>query len=150
MVPLQICFTIFFKYHIPHLTYECLHSVLWFFSNQLSHLLFSTSLSHQGLVCSMEKDTSFTFLSRSGTLSELSVDDVSKKGNSIITSLITSVYNNSRLFFPRKNTAPMVNGGSQARGRIGAVAAGLHHSHSNVGSKPRLKPTPQLRATLDP
>ena len=33
-------------------------------------------------------------------------------------------------------------GGSQAGGRIGAVAAGLHHSHSNVGSEPRLRPTP--------
>ena len=28
--------------------------------------------------------------------------------------------------------------GSQARGPIRAVAAGLHHSHSNTGSKPRL------------
>ena len=33
-------------------------------------------------------------------------------------------------------------GGSQARGPIGAVAAELHHSHSNVGSKPYLQPTP--------
>ena len=41
-------------------------------------------------------------------------------------------------------------GRSQARGLIGAVAAGLHHSHSNAGSKPRLRPTPQLPATLDP
>ena len=39
-------------------------------------------------------------------------------------------------------------GGSQARGRIGAVAAGLHHSHSNAGSQPCLRPTPQLTATL--
>ena len=30
---------------------------------------------------------------------------------------------------------PMVYGGSQARGQIGAVAAGLCHSHSNTGSK---------------
>ena len=36
--------------------------------------------------------------------------------------------------------------GSQARGKIRAVATGLHHSHSNVGSKPRLWPTPQLTA----
>ena len=35
-------------------------------------------------------------------------------------------------------------------GPIGAVAAGLHHSHSNVGSELRLRPTPQLTATLDP
>ncbi|WP_447305893.1 hypothetical protein, partial [Escherichia coli] len=40
-------------------------------------------------------------------------------------------------------------GRSQARGQIGAVAAGLHHSHSNSGSKPHLLPTPQLMATPD-
>ena len=34
--------------------------------------------------------------------------------------------------------------------KTGATAAGLHHSHSNVGSKLRLQPTPQLMATLDP
>ena len=38
---------------------------------------------------------------------------------------------------------------SQARGRIGAVAAGLHHSHSNIGSEPHLPPTPQVIATQD-
>ena len=31
-----------------------------------------------------------------------------------------------------------------------AVAAGLHHSDSNVGSEPRLQPTSQLMATPDP
>ena len=41
-------------------------------------------------------------------------------------------------------------GGSQARGRIGAVATGLHHSHSNKGSEPSLQPTPQLMAMPDP
>ena len=41
-------------------------------------------------------------------------------------------------------------GGSQARGRIGAIAAGLRQSHSNVGSEPRLQPTPQLTAMSDP
>ena len=46
--------------------------------------------------------------------------------------------------------APVAYGDSQARGRIGAVAAGLHQSHSNAGSKPRLRPTPQLMATPDP
>ena len=43
----------------------------------------------------------------------------------------------------------MAYGGSQARGRIGAVATGLRQSHSNAGSEPRLQPTPQLTATLD-
>uniref|UniRef100_A0ABB5UPK9 Ig-like domain-containing protein n=1 Tax=Sus scrofa TaxID=9823 RepID=A0ABB5UPK9_PIG len=41
-------------------------------------------------------------------------------------------------------------GGSQAGGGIGAVAAGLRHSHSHVGSEPCLRPTPQLTATLNP
>ena len=39
---------------------------------------------------------------------------------------------------------------SQARGGIRAVAAGLHQSYSNMGSEPRLRPTPQLMAMLDP
>ena len=42
------------------------------------------------------------------------------------------------------------SGGSQARGPIGAVAAGLHQSHSNSGSERRLQPTPQLTAMPDP
>ena len=45
---------------------------------------------------------------------------------------------------------PAVYGGSQARGPIGAVAAGLHHSHSNTTSELHLRPTPQLTAMLDP
>ena len=44
----------------------------------------------------------------------------------------------------------MAHGGSQARGLIIAVAAGLHQSHSNARSELRLQPTPQLRATPDP
>ena len=39
---------------------------------------------------------------------------------------------------------------SQARGPIGAAATGLHQTHSNVGSKQRLQPTPQLTAMPDP
>ena len=31
--------------------------------------------------------------------------------------------------------ALMAYGGSQARGRIGAIAAGLHHCHSNARSE---------------
>ena len=45
--------------------------------------------------------------------------------------------------------APAAHGGSQARGRIGAVAPSLRQSHSNMGSEPRLRPTPQLTATPD-
>ena len=40
--------------------------------------------------------------------------------------------------------APTVYAGSQARGQIGALAAGLYHSHSNARSEPQLQPTPQL------
>ena len=38
--------------------------------------------------------------------------------------------------------APMAYRGSQAKGRIGATAAGPRHSHNNKGSKPCLQPTP--------
>ena len=46
--------------------------------------------------------------------------------------------------------SPAAYGGSQARGPVGAVAAGLRQSHSNAGSEPCLWPTPQLTATPDP
>ena len=46
--------------------------------------------------------------------------------------------------------APDAYGGSQARGQIGAVATGLHQSHSNVGSEPPLQTTPQLMEMLHP
>ena len=50
-------------------------------------------------------------------------------------------------FFCR--VSPKAYGDSQARGQIGAAAAGLHHSYSSTRSKPCLWPTPQLRAMLD-
>ena len=43
---------------------------------------------------------------------------------------------------------PTVHGSSQARGWMGATAAHLHHSNSRC--KPRLWPTPQLKAMPDP
>ena len=45
--------------------------------------------------------------------------------------------------------APAAYGGSQARGRIRAVATGLRQSRSNTGSEPSLQPTPQLTAMPD-
>ena len=53
------------------------------------------------------------------------------------------------IFFAIFWAATTAYGGSQARGRIGAVATSLHQSHSNAGSEPRLQPTPQLMATPD-
>ena len=44
----------------------------------------------------------------------------------------------------------MAYGGSQARGRIGAVATSLCQSHSNARSELHLRPTPQLTAMRDP
>ena len=40
--------------------------------------------------------------------------------------------------------APAAHGGSQARGRIGAVAEGLYQNHGNARSQPRLRPPSQL------
>ena len=45
---------------------------------------------------------------------------------------------------------PVACGSSQARGRIGAAAVGLRHSHSNTRSEPHLQPTLQLATTPDP
>ena len=46
--------------------------------------------------------------------------------------------------------ALMAYGGSQARGRVGAVAASLCRSHTNAISEPCLQPTPQRTAMPDP
>ena len=45
------------------------------------------------------------------------------------------------LLFCLFRTAPTAYGGSQARGPIRAAATGLHQSHCNAGSKPRLQPS---------
>ena len=46
------------------------------------------------------------------------------------------------VFLSFSRATPMAYGGSQA--------AGLHHSHSNMGPKPCLKHTPELTAMLNP
>ena len=48
------------------------------------------------------------------------------------------------LFFLLFKATPTAYGGSQSRGLLRAIAAGLHHSHSNVATPP------QLMTTLDP
>ena len=53
-------------------------------------------------------------------------------------------------FFGLFSATPAAHGDFQARGLIGAAAAGLSQSHSNARSELGLRPTPQLRATLDP
>ena len=54
------------------------------------------------------------------------------------------------LFILLFRATPVPYGGSQARGQIGATAAGLHHSHSNAESELHLRPTSQLTAMQDP
>ena len=58
----------------------------------------------------------------------------------------THTYTHTHIF----RTTPMAYESTQARGQIGATAASLHHSYSNLGSEPHLWPTPQLMAMLDP
>ena len=53
-------------------------------------------------------------------------------------------------FFSLFRATCAAHGVSQARGLIGAVAAGLRQSHSNTGSEPRLPPISQLMAMPDP
>ena len=52
-------------------------------------------------------------------------------------------------FFLFFRAAPTAYGSSQARGWIRAVAAGLNHSHNNMGSKLHLPPIPQPMAMPD-
>ena len=54
------------------------------------------------------------------------------------------------LFVCFLRAAPIAYGSSQAKGQMKAVASGLHHSHSNIGSKPCLWPTLQPTARPDP
>ena len=54
-------------------------------------------------------------------------------------------------FYLLFRVTPIAYGSSQARGKMRATAVGLHHRHINLGSEPRLQPTPpQLMATPDP
>ena len=54
------------------------------------------------------------------------------------------------LFVLPFRAALVAYGGSQARGPVGAIAASLCHNHSQAGSEPHLRPTPQITAMPDP
>ena len=60
--------------------------------------------------------------------------------------LLDSFFFSFFVFLPFSQATPTAYGGSQAGGRIGAIAAVLHQGHSNAGSEPRLRPTLQLTA----
>ena len=70
--------------------------------------------------------------------------------NALISTIPLTVFFLLFFLFLVFRAASEAYGSSQARGRIGATAAGLHHSHSNVGSELRLRPTPQPMTTPDP
>ena len=53
------------------------------------------------------------------------------------------------IYFCFLRAPPTACGSSQARGQIGATAAGIHHSLSNAGSQLSLQPAPQLTAMQD-
>ena len=77
---------------------------------------------------------------------------LSRKKSFLITVLAKSLTLKCLFFFCHfafSRASPMAHGGSQARAPIRAVAADLHHSHSNKGSEPLVKTTPQLMAMSD-
>ena len=59
---------------------------------------------------------------------------------------ISFIYFLAFFFLAVFRAAPAAYGGSRARGLVGAVAAGLHHSHSNARSEPSLQTAPELKA----
>ena len=67
----------------------------------------------------------------------LSVETYETSGNSVSSDLKKN-YLFIYLFILLFKAAPALYGRSQARGPIRPVAAGLHRSHSNAGSEPRL------------
>ena len=87
---------------------------------------------------------------------EVTVLEIKTKKNVSVYSLILKTQTHCNLIFfffglfAFSRAAPAAYGGSQARGRMRAVATGLCHSHSNAGSEARLQCTPQLTATPDP
>ena len=66
-------------------------------------------------------------------------------GNSLLSAPVLQDLRLFFLFLLFRATPAAAYGGSQARGRIGATAVGLHHSHSNEGSEPYLQPTHSSR-----
>ena len=67
-----------------------------------------------------------------------------------IFSVKLGAYMNKKYMYILFFLGPTAYGSSQARGHIGAVAAGLYYSHGNARSEPHLRCTLQLMATPDP
>ena len=67
----------------------------------------------------------------------------------ILESLFSFFYFSFSFFFLFRASL-VACGSSQARGRIRATTAGIHHSYSKARFEPYLWPTPQLTAKPDP
>jgi len=82
-------------------------------------------------------------------MSKVGITSFKNKHNAGCVCVLISIYSYFFIFCLFR-AALVEYGSSQARGQIAAVAASLRQSHSNAGSKPRLRPTPQLTAMPDP
>ena len=89
----------------------------------------------------------YTFFTFSLILGIISLFDFRHSG---ACALFFVFFNFFSQFFCLFRATPVANASSQAKDPIGAVAAGLHHSHSNTRSEPHLQPTPQLNACRIP
>ena len=99
------------------------HKRLWHICGATCKVLISISISHFVVILRL---WTLTSVQKCGQLS------LPYKGGEIL----------FFFFFFFFRASPTAHGNSQARGRIGATVAGLHHRHSNKGSKPSLQPTP--------
>ena len=61
--------------------------------------------------------------------------------------MVAGNFNSLNLFFGVLSATHMAYGSFQAKGSVGAAAAGLYHSHSSTGSEPLLHCILQLMAT---
>ena len=90
------------------------------------------------------RNIQITLVSSLSWFSSLSIQVQICSTKSICTFLLIIFY---FLSFCPLGAVPTAYGGSQARGPIGAVSAGLCQNHSNARSGPHLWPTQQLMAT---
>ena len=68
---------------------------------------------------------------------------------SSVYTLVSSALQSVILFFFLFMATPAAYGSSQVRVRTGAAAAGLYHSHNNIGSELHLQHTLELMAVPD-
>ena len=114
------------------------------------HKVFNKDLSK----CTSQHQTNSPLGQKASTLAHISPQFLTSHcvglGNLLVSLIFICLFIFFFCLFAISWAALTAYGGSQARGRIRAIAAGICQGHSNVGSEPRLQPTPQLRALPDP